>query len=302
MVIQAAQRVNLVYAIFITILIYLTAKTVSGNYIVGLAAAFLYSCRNFAFSSAMYIRMYQQLVLMISWSCYWHVKNIGECNVKKSRYGLLCVITVLGTITHYHFLIFAFFEAVFYCISKWVCKHKRDVWKYFFSMGISAITSVLIFPPMIRDIFFGYRGTEAFSNLLHGDGYLNTANLVWNIIDNRLLAGIPIYIYVLMIISAIIIIVKQYGSDKKDKIIQLGMLFLPTMGFFLIVVRTAPYITDRYYFGIGAVIAVFIVCIVSIILQYLVKTRLHNAFLLSLCVVLPIVTLFKMNVNYLNAF
>ena len=91
-----------------------------------------------------------------------------------------------------------------------------------------------------------------------------------------------------MIISAIIIIVKQYGSDKKDKIIQLGMLFLPTMGFFLIVVRTVPYITDRYYFGIGAVIAVFIVCIVSIILQYLVKTRLHNAFLLSLCVVLPI--------------
>lgn len=294
---------NLAYAILISILVYLTAKDITGNCYVGLAATLLYSLSNWAISSAMYIRMYQQLVLMISWSCFWHVRNIEVCDLKKSAYIQLGIITVLGAITHYHFLIFAFFEALFYCISKMAKKDKSNVWKYILVMGISAVISVLIFPPMIRDIFFGYRGTEAFSNLIKGDGYMYTLSSIWNMIDNRLLAGIPIWIIVLMIAMALFEVVKKYSNyDKVRVFLKLGIVLTPTMGFALLVAKTAPYLTDRYYFGIGPVFAVFIVCILSIIINNLIKIRFKRWLTLIISFLLSITTLYTANINYLNDF
>lgn len=289
---------NLAISIPTVCMIYLIACRLFENRAVALAPCIMYSCSNIALSSAMFTRMYQLLILMVLISVWWHVRYIKE-NCDRKAYAKLILLTVLGTLTHYYFLIFAFFEAAVYCIYKWRKNDKKSVQNYAVSMLISAAVCTAAFPPMIRDIFFGYRGAESFSKLVTTDGFMHTIISIARMYAARLFGNFSIPVLFMISVLALACIIwyrKKEGKVPAD--VRHLVLVVPVGGFFLMVAKTAPYVVDRYYLGASAAAVLVLVWLMYASLQWVAARKIVTVLLLLICTVAPIRTLRAASLTY----
>lgn len=116
--------INIIFFIVIDILLYFLAKKLSNNGNVAILSVAIYGFSVGAINTVTFIRMYALLTLWVVLFVYLHLplqnlSHIEKWHVKAKipiKFWIpLAIVTILGTLTQYYFLIFAFFFCVCWC-------------------------------------------------------------------------------------------------------------------------------------------------------------------------------------------
>lgn len=164
---------NLVFFIATQFVILAIAVKLFGRSWQALMPSIIYGFTLGGINSVLYFRMYMMLTFFGSLAFYLHLLAFDyiKANSKGLSVKYLCAITlvdVCGFLTHYYFIIFAFFTFVVSVIYLHKTKLYNVIVQYFGASVLALVLSVLIFPPCLKQIAgvgeYGYRGAQSFNN------------------------------------------------------------------------------------------------------------------------------------------
>ncbi len=294
--------INLAVFIFIDIFLYAIVRMIHSEE-AALCAVTIWGFSAAAINTVTFIRMYALLSLMVIVFIYLH-KFLFNSKMKFSDMIPIMIMMILGSLTHYYFIIFAFFYCGFTCLYLLINKRFKELALYA-SLAISAvIIAIIIFPPMIDHIFASYRGEDSFAALDDG--------LLWfgrhfKIID-ILFAYWPIALIAFSAFTFIVIYIlyrlnKKYPlkfkaviSDKRFAFMMI--LTLTSVIYFVLIAKIAPFFTDRYIMVLFPISAIYGGLLVYCILGF-VKSHFRLAAGMAICVLLSIGTWFLLPMQYL---
>lgn len=276
----------------------------------GWAVCALYGFSMAGIATLLLIRMYAMLTFFCVAALYLHMKK-GKSGQWKDHNKLLIFVTVCGFLTQYYFVIFMLFLAGVTAVFLWKTE-KKNLLYYGRSMGISAVLGLCIFPFSILDVLYSERGVESVQNL--GGGFSGLGERLVNflyIIKEQVFGGsVGLGIFLLVITAAFVCWlfvklgqdselakVKKKEREKQRKLnVDLKwhyyMVCVPCIGYFLVVVKIAPYYADRYLMPVFPLLALLVGVALSRSLDFLkgyLKAFGHRGVLmvLALLLVLP---------------
>ena len=230
-------------------------------------------------STVIYQRMYMMLSFFVILYLYFNLKIYKNNFIIEKNTKLKFIANiVLGFLTQYYFC----FYALIVCLIMFILMIKNKKWaelkNYFLVHLISAIIGLIIFPVAIGHIFFSYRGvgnsTEGFY-IDRIEQYLN--EILWAFSLDNIVGQIIIGILMATLICIFI--------SKNHEKVELSMLVVPAIIYFIVIAKVAPYVRLRYMMAILPVISVLLI----IILHYILKNfKWSNSLIIALVVILQI--------------
>ena len=163
--------VNLFFFVVSAFLIFKLSLKIFNNYWKSVAVLSFWGIIVCIVNTAIFIRMYMMFSMFVLGVIYLHMQIYEKKALTKKFFLPLFFLIVGGTLTHYYFLVFLFFTALYYGVYMLIQRRYKDVIKYVFTYVLAGGASILIFPAMLEQIFSGYRGEEAFSALFTDSGY-----------------------------------------------------------------------------------------------------------------------------------
>lgn len=217
-------------------------------------------------SMVIYQRMYTVLTLFILLYFYYSIK------VYKNGYYLtkelklkLGIVTILGFLTQYYFAIYAFLILAIMSIKMIKDKEYKDMAKYLCWHIIYAVIGILIFVPSVYHLLLNDRGISNLANTeyyKHFIEYVKFLLYAFTIEDNNwLVIGI-----VIAFIAGLVYTIKE----SKEKFI-LVLTFLPSLIYFLLVVKLTSYRELRYIMPIIPFVAITLFFILDKVLKFKYK-------------------------------
>lgn len=200
-------------------------------------------------SITVFLRMYIMAMFWASLFMYIVLKNITHFSV--SAFLKLLVVTVCGALSQYYFIIFAFFVSAVAVLMMAYEKRGKEILQYSLTMAGAGGISILIFPTMLDHIFSGDRGVESFENLKTSNfGKLFSRSFVIlnkNIFGNLLLFLIVFFI-LFFVLRAILKSSERLSNCRFTKLEtqRYLLLLIPSVLYFTMIVKIAPYSEDRY--------------------------------------------------------
>lgn len=255
-------------------------------------------------SAITFLRMYIMAMFWITLLTYIIVRESKEQTVGKIFFFRVFAITLAGALTHYYCILFAILISFTYGI--WLVFKKKYCYivKFSSAMAASGILSYVIFPAMIKHIFFGPRGREVIGNAVTVSDFFSRIKSFLGIINNQLLGNWGILLVWGMLLLGIFFIDKYCFGERRKHFKMLSnimygirqsfstnymLLIVPTVLFFVIVSKISVYRTDRYMFPIYSNI---------ILLACLLLITIFNRFTISktckiglLCITLGMITI-----------
>lgn len=315
---------NMIFFIVAWLLLYKLSKLIMKNELLSLIPPVLWGVSSGAVSSVVFIRMYVLMTVLVLLTTYLHVKTIKKQVFRRKDLLWILLATFLGVMTHYYFVVFAFFLSAYYFF--YLLFHKRI--KYLFGYVISMFSalglSVLFYPAMLTHIFSGYRGTEAVSNISNSlDTFTVFFNNFWayySILNQSLFSGLLNYL--LIIISCLIIIgvikkryLKFKYPEKNNKIIFKNnisnkhvqatliimiMLIFSVSMYVFIIAQVAPYKADRYVFPMFPLVILVFVYIIQKSISVFTTSKLLKTGVFGIFITISLLVTYTNNtVNYL---
>lgn len=238
-----AAVINLVFFLGLIILTYSTMLLLTKQRYAALAAAFLCALSGGFIQINTFLRMYSMLMFLTALLSWLHIKYYRRQNLQ--FFILYPVIILSGILTHYYFFIFLFMQGMYFGISLLVRKRWKHAAIYLIETVAAAGLAILIFPAMIGHIFSGYRGKQSLENLSATSGYLKGLSDFFQIICKNLTGNV---LYVILFLFIGLFIYKVLLKREKTEIFRnpWGLLFVPTVGYYLLVSKIGVYHYDRY--------------------------------------------------------
>ena len=137
---------NLVFFTATLIIIFITARLLTKNKFLPIACVLLYGLSTGAIFTVTYIRMYMMLTMFVALYTYQHVKMIVTNSQKAKNLIALSIITFLGFLTQYYFIIFAFFMSALYSLLLLSTKKWKAFWQYALSLATPLLLVLIIYP------------------------------------------------------------------------------------------------------------------------------------------------------------
>lgn len=269
--------INLVCILGICILLMKICQEFLDKEELGRAVCILYACSMAGIATVLLIRMYAMLTFFCMAALYLHLKKMQTGEWERHN-GKLILVTVCGFLTQYYFVVFMLFLAgvsVYHIIKKY---GRKALLCYIRTMGISAVLGLCICPYSIADVLYGDRGAESVENLKNGFSGLGERILAFSdMIKEEVFNGaVGIGILLLMVIAAFAAwlfrknaesaeLAEVKKKEKEKSVKRKGslacvyqMIGIPAIGYFLVVVKIAPYYVDRYLMPIFPLIALWI--------------------------------------------
>ncbi len=292
--------INLIANLGCLVLIYLIGKKLFKNKYIALIPLILYGFSCGAFSSILFIRMYELLTFFIL--LYTYLIILINEKFSKNKLILLFIVLFLGFMTQYHFLFYAFFISLFQVIFLFI---KKEYKKMFVFSGGSLITvagGFFFFKSAIKHLFLQGPGKSGL-NALSIKG-LEKIKTCFTIIDTQLFNNkfkyIFFFIAILFIIGIIMKIIKKDKTDKCDMLNVFLIIMISTILFFLIVAKTAIYNADRYFFAMYPLFMIIIVYLIYQLMNYLISNeKIKFIALIIVFIILISTTFVKITPNYL---
>lgn len=238
--------INLIFFICCEILLVLIANKISNiNKIVSICSMLLFGFSPAIISGVTFIRMYMLLTFFCFTLLYICVNGLKETNrtVVKFYFPIL-LVTYLGFLTHYYFIVFLFFVAAYITIFLFYNKTTRKQAFYFAVTVIAGLLlGVVTYPACLSHIFRGYRGTEAIGAFKDVSNLSDRIGLFVGLLEEYLLCN-SFYIVLLLILVLYI----SYGFIKRKQVNnsntalinhELGLILFTVFGYFLVVMKTA---------------------------------------------------------------
>lgn len=253
-------------------------------------------------SISVFLRMYVMAIFWILLFTYIILQNIQKYNVKEMV--KLAIVALCGALTHYYFLIYAFFISAVLVLIMIYEKRKKEVFLYFLSMGVAGIITYLIFPAIIPHIFLTGRGSQSMERLGNSNLFKQLI-IYYELLSKNLFGGMLTIIVIIFALVYVCKIIKGFQNEKSicliDKVEKYRYLCLliPLIGYILLVSKTAPYNTSRYLSPIYGVAMIGIMCLLYKCISYMLKEEKWRIVSIS-SVVLVIVTFNFLNCKWEN--
>lgn len=234
----------LILLLTLWILYYMVSSYLGGK-TVALAVVLCYGFSCGFMTTALFLRMYALLTLMtVICSCI-HLKIAANGFIINKRNRIFLILSTLGGfLTHYYFVIYVLMTAMVFVIWMTVKGKRKAAISYTFTMIISAIIGLCIWPFAIKHVFLGYRGRETLETLSTGEFYWIKVKVVLHYIFQFICNGwywIPLTC-TLVLILALIFIPKEHRPLGK-----VLLLFIPNAIYILLVSQIVPYLVERYF-------------------------------------------------------
>lgn len=186
-----------------------------------------------------FLRMYIMAAFFVVLLSYWIVKYRNAHNL---RFLVGCTfITVLGTLTHYYYLVYAFFTFLLLGILYLKKKKYTYLSRLLYTLILSGVIIISIFPWILCHILGGARGTENIHNILRISNYFPRLLSMLFHMTLDLLPGPMILLFPLSF----------WGFLKKRKSIKKIFLFaIPAVLYFVLVSIIASFVDTRYLYPI----------------------------------------------------
>lgn len=293
--------INIVFMVAaLTILYYISRLLWKENKWLPIIICLFYGFSPGAVNNVIYIRMYVILEFITLLYLYMHLQLMEKYSTKK--YIILFGITLLGTLTHYYFLVFAFFVSVVYFITLIWDRYWKRIVHYLIAVPGAIGLAVCIYPSALAHIFSG-RGRSA-GNILDTE-YKEKLIEFYLYISRQLFGGYLKYILCFYIFIAIVIFIVHAISLKRKNetivlqiegkyeincklLIQFTCIFITAIMYYLIVVKVTTIRADRYIFNIYPLIVLLFFELLWLIYKKL--NRIKTPYLIINMLILAAVT------------
>lgn len=321
---------NLICFICIDIVLYFFAKQISSSRAIAVLSVLIWGFSLGAINMVTFIRMYALLTLWTILFVYLHSCLLNHATIQSGKISSklllgLIVVTILGILTQYYFLIFTFFICGLWCVYLLWKKKWKILIQYSCGELFAVIFCVIVFPAMIKHIFSGYRGEAAFSALAESEAwtehlktYLSifSHSIVWGCL--KLLSILAILFLIYWVIQNFFMKFEVHYNNQSHELKVTGrrcdsiklQWALPSqcafyiivatacIAYFLMITRIAPYQADRYIMPLFPIVAVYMANMLCWIgKRYFPKRGM--AIIIALCVVLSCISWKVGPYNYL---
>ncbi len=280
---------NIVFFVITQFFLFIIATRYLQSRVLGFLVCMFYGFSWGAINTVIFVRMYMMLTMFTVILVHAHTllnANSKTCNLVKYSY-LFCAM-LLGTLTQYYFLIFAFFLGCMYSLFFVKTKQIKVFYHYSLTMVSSLVAAYLLFPAILAQLLgkSGNQGSWAVRNLLHSE-YAVKLKAFWKIIENGMWAEQTVFLLVVAILVLFIYFIRyvyliNFSQSEGNYSISMQRTSNPVMPnklefnltnidlelvllvatcilYFLLISKIAPFLMNRYMYCLFPFIAIFIV-------------------------------------------
>ncbi len=270
--IAAGVGLNIIFMLGCTILIYFVTTEIFKNTGTGLLTAALFGVTFGACNIILFVRMYAMAAFLLLAHVYVCLHLLGRKKFTWKAYMFYGVTLILGVLTHYYFILLAFFLAVWYFVKLWLEKRYKEDCIFHVEIEVCALAALAVFPSMWKHIFNDYRGEGARKSLLQLSGFKGALKNMFSYVNEQLFGGFLIGLLFLAAVLLAVYVWKRKRFPWKELDSLFPVLFM-TGGYFVLVTKIAPYITDRYLMPIYPFVYLIVMGGICWLLGKFVKQR-----------------------------
>ena len=236
---------NIFFMLGCTVLLYLLAKEIFKNTRIGILVSALFGVTYGACNMVLFVRMYTIVAFLVLAHAYIYIRYFEKHIFALKSWILFGLTLILGVLTHYYFVLLAFFLAAWYFVKLWLEKRFREECYFHVIIEVSALICLAIFPAMWNHIFNDYRGEAARKSFVQLGGFAGRLRTMFRFLDEQLFNGCLLFLMTAALLLIIIYFVRHKCFPWKELERLFPILFM-TVGYFALVTKIAPFITDRY--------------------------------------------------------
>lgn len=278
---------NILYYVVTSILIYKIMDILFQNNKVSSIVSIIYLFSPPIIEGVLFIRMYTLVAMLSALLIYACLLIVNKGQIKKGLI-LLCVSTLLGTLSHYYFYIVLGLTVLYASIALLKNKEYKLLKQSAIVTLIGVVLSWMIYPYVFQNIVNSSHFKVAIENTMEMS--------YWS----RLLAFYKVNFYGIWFIGLLIgALVWILGIKKVSfkEVNKQNLLLLPFvyLGYTIVVSITATYVTNRYIYPVA-----FLQVIIITFLYYKVFESLNINWKINFVILLAITVFFanyKMNVD-----
>lgn len=247
--------VNILFNVLSSFGLFWVARKISKNDKLALIITGVWALSNGVIESGIFARMYAMLTFFAISLVALHKKAYEELKEKDkismAVMLLLLACTVCGVLTQYYYMVFCFFLCGIFAFYLFFQKKWNTLMRYVTTEFGALMISVVCFPYMLKHIFRGYRGKQAFQSALEMQGYGGVLKSVTTFISEDLFNGFGEEIAILIVAVLLIIVVKKVLTHKEIKISEEQLMTIAlaavAIGYVLVIAKVAPFQANRYF-------------------------------------------------------
>ncbi len=226
-----------------------------------LSAIFCCSC--LSVKMVLFIRMYVLLMACFLFQSWYHLLfynwSVDGISLKKDwkKYILLGILTIIGALTHYYFLIYQALISALFILALWKKHHVSQCIDYIITMAVSAVLYCCLYPAALNHIFFKYRGRDAVHKFFKTSSLLDDVLGMFNAFNNELFKGTLLILLGFMIIATILLTIRKKFHWKAFRTYLL--LIAPSIIYFWGISKASPFTATRYISPVTTFIYIFLI-------------------------------------------
>lgn len=252
---------QIIFHIINIMLVWMIIKEMLSEKYEALLGTILYAFLPIVLGNVLFIRMYVMLSGFILALTLLFVKAWNQTD-RKAFYIKLGLLSVLGTLTHYYFLIYLFYCCVVWGIRILSKRRWKELAAFLVTMTVSGIVSIAIFPYMLKHLFLGSAGERSINNVFSLSALKQNIPPYLEALYNVFGGYLPI---VLVVVAAVLIyryVIWNGGNENRSYLGRWAILFIPCILYLLTVTKiaiipAARYITPSYAICIILLIGLF---------------------------------------------
>lgn len=218
-------------------------------------------------SAVSFLRMYIAAMFWVT-ALTWLLLRQFEGNGWQF-YAALFLCVVGGAFTHYYCILYTVSISIAYGIILLSRKAWKETGTFCLTQALSGFVSLGCFPSMMKHVFEGYRGKEAFDNLGQGmsnEGFGRIVTYI-NKLDIQLFGSIAGYLAVGAVIYLLVLgRLRSQNHLAEENRIMAGRYFCVIMAevlYFFVVSVSSAYLAERYMTPVYAVLFLTVFYLVS---------------------------------------
>lgn len=145
-----AFAISLVFFVLTVIFVFLISREFTGSSLCGCLCSLYYVFSGCGTGNFLYLRVYHILTFLTLCLFYLMMRVYKADKDTLKAYLPLPIVTLLGCLTHFYFLILAFFFTAFFCIGFLFRKRIASFFRIGFTMLFSVIAFFVIYPASLR--------------------------------------------------------------------------------------------------------------------------------------------------------
>ena len=263
-----AFSVNVLAMAGILIMLFKIVKRITKNNLYALIAAGAFAFSIACTTMTIYLRMYATLTFFVLAMIYMNLKIFESKNkAKLTDFLILGLITLLGTLTQYYFILFEGLTGLIMLVFQIKEKNIKDLVKYIVTAILGSAAALCIYPYIITNVLGGNRGFGSLS--INIDPITIVTYFVYKICTYIQVLAKDVFLNQIWLLAlcggALIGFWIYLRFVRKEKLSRTAyMAFVPSLVYFVAISLVSPFNSDRYIMAsLPMLVAMFVLALIK---------------------------------------